>query len=93
MRKIAIRPNRSDSVPKMICATWPMKKNTMICPVVVDSGSSPKYFRTSANTGSMMSMPNAVRIIVQAESAINSDDFIFIDRRTVVRVLTSFNIL
>jgi len=40
-----------------------------------------------------MSMPNAVRIIVQAESAINSDDFIFIDRRTVVRVLTSFNIL
>ena len=42
IRKIAIRPNRSDNVPKIICATCPMKKNPIICAGAVESAGRPK---------------------------------------------------
>ncbi len=72
MRSIASRPKRSESVPKIIWAICPMKKNEMIFAVSVECCVSPKCLRTSPNTGSIISIPSAVSIIVHADNAINS---------------------
>lgn len=78
IRSTGIRPMRSDKMPKGSCATWPIKKNTMICDVAVDSGARWKWERSSANTGSIISMPRAVNVMVQADKAIYSRDPILI---------------
>jgi hypothetical protein len=71
-RRIARRPQLSDTVPKPICATCPRKNDAMISDVSVESGLRWNARRTSPNVGSMMSIPSAVRIIMLADRAMNS---------------------
>src|SRR5690606_3855450 len=66
-----------ESVPKIIWATWPRKKNEIILAVSVDCGSRLKCSLTSANAGSMMSIARAVSVIMEADKAMNSPGFIF----------------
>lgn len=79
------RPNRSDKIPKTSWAIWPIKKKPMIWAGAVEFGGSPKCLRKLAKAGSIISIPKAVSIIVQAESVINSAEVILL--LVILRIL------